>query len=61
MALDDSGPIYRGDNLDQLSALSKQRSRLFQKTRHELERLKMVNQFDNKIAFDMFAAVFSPD
>jgi len=61
MALDNSGPIYRGDNLDQLSSLSNQRSRLFLKTRHDLERLKMTNQLDNKIAFEMFAAVFSPD
>ncbi len=61
MTLDNSGPIYRGDNLDQLSALSNQQCRLFLRTRHDLEKLKMTNQFDNKIAFKMLASVFSPD
>jgi len=60
MALDNSGPIYRGDNLDQLSALSNQQCRLFLRTRHDLERLKVNRRLDNKIAIEMFAAVFLP-
>ncbi len=61
MALDNSSPIYRGDNLDQLSALSKQQGRLFLRTRHDLEKLQMTNRLDNQTAFDRFAAVFAPD
>ena len=53
--------ILIADNLDQLSALPNQQGRLFLRTRHELEKLKMTNQFDNKIAFKMLASVFSPD
>jgi anaerobic magnesium-protoporphyrin IX monomethyl ester cyclase len=60
MALDNSGPIYRGDNLDQLSVLSNQQCRLFLRTRHDLERLEVTNRLDNKIAIEMFAAVFLP-
>jgi len=60
MALDNSGPIYRGDNLDQLSTLSNQQRRLFLRTRHDLERLEVNGRLDNKIAFEMFATVFSP-
>ena len=61
MALDNSSPIYRGDNLDQLSSLPSHQRQLFLKTRHELEKLKITNRLDDKIAFDMFAAVFLSD
>jgi hypothetical protein len=61
MTLDNSSPIYRGDNLDQLSSMPSRQSRLFLKTRHDLEKLKITNRLDNKIAFDIFAAVFLSD
>jgi len=51
MALDNSGPICRGDNLDPPSALSNQQSWLFFRTRHDLERVKVTSQLENKIAF----------
>jgi len=46
MVLDNSGPIYCGDNLDQFTAMSDQRSRLYLKTRPDLERLKIRNRLD---------------
>lgn len=61
MALNNSSPIYRGDNLDQLSTLSSRQRQLFFKTRHDLEKLKVTNQLDNSIAFDMFAAIFQSE
>lgn len=59
LALDKSGPIYRGDNLDQLSAMTLEQARAFVTTRHALEKLAAVNQLDQAVAIVAFRRVFS--
>ncbi len=58
MALDKSSPIYRGDNLDQLSTLLGQQGRTFLATRHQLEKLSVVKKLNNHIAYKAFSPFF---
>jgi radical SAM superfamily enzyme YgiQ (UPF0313 family) len=57
-ALDESGPIYRGDNLDQLYALPPAQTKSFIATRHALEKLSIAKKLDNTKAFEAFDSVF---
>jgi anaerobic magnesium-protoporphyrin IX monomethyl ester cyclase len=59
MTFDKSSPIYRGDNLDQISALSVQKGREFLTTRHRLEKLSVTNKLNNEIACQALSPLFS--
>ena len=59
MTFDKSSPIYRGDNLDQISALSVQKGREFLTTRHRLEKLSVTNKLNTEIACQALSPLFS--
>lgn len=58
MALDRSGPIYRGDNLDQMNALTPGQVRQFAAARHALEKAAL--QRSEPITPDQVKTVFGP-
>lgn len=59
MAIDQSGPIYRGDNLDLLNALPAKQGRAFLATRHRLEKMGLSKELNNEIAFQAFSQFFN--
>jgi hypothetical protein len=59
MALDRSSPIYRGDNLDQISSLLPPQRKAFLATRHQLEKLSAAGNLDTETAYQALAPLFS--
>ncbi len=58
VTLDKSGPIYRGDNLDQLRAMPADRAKAFVSTRHALEKLALNKPVDRATIIKTFTPIF---
>ena len=59
MSLENSGPIYRGDNLEQLNAMPLTQLKEFIATRHTLEKQAAGKNLDKAIALEYFKKVFA--
>jgi radical SAM superfamily enzyme YgiQ (UPF0313 family) len=59
MTLDNSSPIYRGDNIDQINDLLPPQGKAFLATRHQLEKLSVDGKLDNETAYQALAPLFS--
>jgi radical SAM superfamily enzyme YgiQ (UPF0313 family) len=57
--LENSGPIYRGDNLEMLEALPPNKQKAFHANRHKLAKLAFKRSLKKKDYFDAFGEVFS--
>jgi p-methyltransferase len=58
--LQNSGPIYRGDNQDILNALGPQRRKRFEATRHKLSKAAFTGQLEGQEIIQSFCKIFPP-
>ncbi len=54
MQIDSASPIYSGDNMEMLMALSTNQKNRFMKARHELSKRYLNKPLDNSVAFETF-------
>ena len=57
--LENSGPIYSGDNIEMLLDLSPEERKEFAKCRHRLSKLAMQGRLDQQDLMKSFAKVFT--
>jgi p-methyltransferase len=57
--LENSGPIYSGDNIEMLLTLRPEQRREFAKRRHQLSKLAMKGQLDRQELIESFTEIFA--